>query len=259
MLCIDNIRTEPYFNIAAEEYFLKNSEENIFMLYRNEPSVIIGKHQNVQVEVNTKFAEDHRIKIVRRFSGGGAVYHDLGNINLTFIESGTNLNFDRFTNAMIDMLSYLAGVDAKADARRGLTISGYKISGSAQGVYKNRVMYHATLLFSSDLASLTSSLEGDELFISDKKVRKLSVRSVKSPVTNVVEHLDSRIAIDEFSKQILNYFMTKSEGNSLHQFSEKDIIEIENLTNNKYSTHEWNYEAFVPGSKNKAELSTVRL
>lgn len=259
MLCIDNIRTEPYFNIAAEEYFLKNSEENIFMLYRNEPSVIIGKHQNVQVEVNTKFAEDNRIKIVRRFSGGGAVYHDLGNINLTFIESGTNLNFDRFTNAMIDMLSYLAGVEAKADARRGLTVSGYKISGSAQGVYKNRVMYHATLLFSSDLASLTSSLEGDELFISDKKARKLSVRSVKSPVTNVVEHLDNRIAIDEFSKQILNYFMTKSEENSLHQFSEKDIIEIENLTNNKYSTHEWNYEAFVPSSKNKAELSTVRL
>lgn len=259
MLCINNTDTDPYFNIASEEYLLKNSEENIFMLYRNEPSVIIGKHQNVEVEVNTKFAENNQIKIIRRFSGGGAVYHDLGNINLTFIESGTNLNFDRFTNAMIGMLSYLVGVEAKADARRGLTISGYKISGSAQGIYKNRVMYHATLLFSSDLTSLTTSLEGTDLIASPKTSRKLSVKSVKSPVTNIIEHLESKVGIDEFSKQILNFFIEKNKENSLYEFSKKDRIEIKNLINNKYSTREWNYEGAVPSSKNKAELSAARL
>lgn len=258
MLCINNTYTDAYFNIAAEEYLLKNLQENIFMLYRNEPSVIIGKHQDVQVEVNTEFAKKKQIKVVRRFSGGGAVFHDLGNVNLTFIESGNNLNFDKFTGLMVDLLASM-GIHAESDKRRALTVNGLKISGSAQGISKNRVMYHATLLFSSDLASLVTSLEGSDIIIPSERPNKLSVRSVKSPVTNVIEHLDRKMAIDEFNEQVLNFFLEKSVGNSLYEFSEKDIMEIKNLTNNKYSTQEWNYKAFVPSSKNKAGLSTARL
>ena len=88
MLCIHNTQTDPYFNLAAEEYLLKNFKENIFMLWQNEPSIVIGKHQDVWAEVNLKFVQDQQIKIARRFSGGGAVYHDPGNLNLTFIETG---------------------------------------------------------------------------------------------------------------------------------------------------------------------------
>lgn len=258
MLCINNTYTNAYFNIAAEEYLIKNSEENIFMLYRNEPSVIIGKHQNVQIEVNTKFADKNRIKIVRRFSGGGAVFHDLGNINLTFIENGNNPNFDRFTNIMIDMLSAF-GIYAQQDERRALNINGYKISGSAQGIYKNRVMYHATLLFSSDLSDLVTSLEGSDITISNGKPNRLYVRSVKSPVTNVIEHLEKKISIDAFNQQVLNFFLKQNKDSTLYQFSEKDIAGIKNLTNNKYSTQEWNYNALVPSSenKNKAALTTI--
>jgi len=254
MLCINNIYTDAYFNIAAEEYLLKNLQDNIFMLYRNEPSVIIGKHQNVRSEINTEFAKKHQVKIVRRFSGGGAVYHDLGNLNLTFIENGYNLNFDKFTNQMIDMLSLL-GIQAKTDERRALTVDGLKISGSAQCVHKNRVMYHATLLFSSDLANLQTSLEGDSLFVPDNKVY---VKSVKSPVTNVVEHLNHSINMDYIQSFVMNYFMNKDIGTELYKFTREDMQGINELRNNKYSTQEWNYDAYILNSnrKNKAVVSS---
>lgn len=94
MLCIHNTQTDPYFNLAAEEYLLKNFKENIFMLWQNEPSIVIGKHQDVWAEVNLKFVQDQQIKIARRFSGGGAVYHDPGNLNLTFIETGQIMQYN---------------------------------------------------------------------------------------------------------------------------------------------------------------------
>ena len=243
MLCIDNKHTDAYFNIASEEYLLKNFQDNIFMLYQDEPSIIVGKHQNVYAEVNIDFANNNKMKIVRRFSGGGTVFHDLGNLNLTFIETGTNLNFDKFTNQMLDLLSQL-GINASSDKRRAINIDGLKISGSAQCVHKNRVMYHATLLFSSDLENLTNSIEGNPEK-SDKHTvnQKLYVKSVKSPVTNIIEYLSEPFDIKELRQFIINYFVEKDNNNKIYEFSPKDTAGINDLKFNKYATSEWNYDA----------------
>lgn len=260
MICINNTYTDAYFNIAAEEYLLKNYQENIFMLYRNEPSVIVGKHQNVHIEVNTEFAEENEIKIVRRFSGGGTVFHDLGNLNLTFIETGNNLNFDKFTDQMIDLLASF-GIKAETNERRALTVDGLKISGSAQGIHKNRVMYHATLLFSSDLNSLVSSLDGNILHIPDEKQAKLTVKSVKSPVTNIVQHLKQTTDIVDFSQSIIQYFLNQKAENIVHELTHKDIESINELKKNKYATQTWNYDACIApiNNKNKAKTPAVEL
>lgn len=158
MLCIHNTQTDPYFNLAAEEYLLKDFKENIFMLWQNEPSIVIGKHQDVWAEVNLKFVQDQQIKIARRFSGGGAVYHNPENLNLTFIETGQIMQTDKYTIQIMNFLKTL-GIHVEVDERKGLTIGGFKISGSAQSIHKNRYMHHATLLFSTDLDRLVTSLK----------------------------------------------------------------------------------------------------
>ena len=196
MLCIHNTQTDPYFNLAAEEYLLKNFKENIFMLWQNEPSIVIGKHQDVWAEVNLKFVQDQQIKIARRFSGGGAVYHDPGNLNLTFIETGQIMQTDKYTIQIMNFLKTL-GVHVEVDERKGLTIGGFKISGSAQSIHKNRYMHHATLLFSTDLDRLVTSLKSTSRQAPKKTGGKRStfVKSVRSPVTNISAHLPASISI----------------------------------------------------------------
>lgn len=245
MFCIDNTQTNAWFNLAAEEYLLKNFTENIFMLWQNEPSVIVGKYQNVLAEVNMDFVKKNNIKVVRRFSGGGTVFHDAGNLNLTFIESNKNVNFDRFTERVIRLLSRL-GIHADSDARRAININGLKISGSAQCVHKDRVMFHATLLFSSDLKDLTSILEGDPKQVENKTDNRIYVKSVKSPVTNILEHMDTPLDITYFKQYIINYFLKETPGNHIYEFNEQDISAINTLMNNKYKTHEWNFEGKNP-------------
>lgn len=240
MLCINNEHIDPYFNLAAEEYLLKNFSENIFMLWQNEPSVILGKHQNAFAEIDVDFAQLHNLKIARRFSGGGTVFHDLGNLNLTFIETSNNINFDRFTDRILDLLANI-GIEASADKRRAINIDGLKISGSAQCIHKNRAMFHATLLFSSDLSILTKTLEGDEN--TEKGIdKRLQVKSVKSPVTNIAEHI-SNVNLNDFKHYIINYFISSNGNNVLYSFNNKDLGSIEQLRQDKYIRPEWNFEA----------------
>ncbi|WP_321435771.1 biotin/lipoate A/B protein ligase family protein [uncultured Bacteroides sp.] len=244
MFCINNSHTDACFNLAAEEYLLRSFSENIFMLWQNEPSVIIGKHQNVWAEVNLDFVRDNHIKVVRRYSGGGAVYHDAGNLNFTFIENSSNADFNKYAVQIQHLLKEI-GIEAKADERRALTLNGLKISGSAQCIHKNRVMYHATLLFSTNLANLSAALLPHLSQLDNKEAnqRPVYVKSVRSPVTNIREYIPGSMQINDLKNVIMNYFMSNKTDNNTYTFNKKDIEAIRQLREEKYSTSDWIFNA----------------
>lgn len=238
MLCIIRHETDPYFNLAAEEYVLKNFERDTFMLWRNEPSIIVGKHQNTLAEINADYVKENKIKVVRRLSGGGAVFHDLGNLNFTFIASGENhqlVDFRKFTQPILEVLQKLK-IEARFEGRNDLTIKGRKFSGNAEHVYKNRVLHHGTLLFSAIMADLSSALKVDPDKFQDK-----AVKSVRSRVTNISEHLKEPLTVLEFRELILKHVMESTPGAELYSFTESDIAAISKLRNEKYTSWEWNF------------------
>lgn len=237
MLLINNTSTNAYFNLAMEEYFLKNTNEDIFMLWRNESAIIVGKNQNTLSEINYEYVKQNKIKVVRRQSGGGAVFHDLGNINFTFISCNDNSfsDFKRFTMPIIDALKNL-NIQAEFSGRNDLLIDNQKFSGNAQYNYKNKVMHHGTLLFSSEIYDLSSALK-----VKPSKFIGKSVKSVKSRVTNIANHLEQDMTVLEFKNYLMNFINSKYENNCLYQLSEEDINEINKLVEEKYNTWQWNF------------------
>lgn len=238
MLCIIRHETDPYFNLAAEEYVLKNFSRDCFMLWRNEPSIIVGKHQNTLAEINANFVKENHIKVVRRLSGGGAVFHDLGNLNFTFIASGEHhqlVDFRKFTLPILEVMQKL-GIEAKFEGRNDLTIEGRKFSGNAEHVYKNRVLHHGTLLFSAQITDLSNALNVDPTKFQDK-----AVKSVRSRVTNISEHLKSPLTVLEFRDLILQHVMESTPGAESYSFTDEDISAIRKLKNEKYVTWDWNF------------------
>ena len=237
MLLIYNDNTNPYFNLAMEEYLLRSSTEDLFILYRNKPSVIVGRNQNTLSEVNLDYVDENSIPVVRRQSGGGAVFHDLGNINFTFISCNNNSfsDFKRFTQPIIDLLKTM-GLDAEFSGRNDLLLDGKKFSGNAQYHYKNKVMHHGTLLFSSQISDLSNTLKVKSL-----KFKGKGVNSVKSRITNISEHLNVKMDILEFKDLIMNYMSSINPHNKLYSLSKDDIEQIEKLVDDKYRTWEWNF------------------
>lgn len=236
MLLINNPNTNPYFNLAMEEYFLRNTTEDLFMLWRNENSIIVGKNQNTLSEINYEYVKENNIKVVRRQSGGGAVFHDLGNINFTFISCNDNSfsDFKRFTMPIIEALENL-NVHAEFSGRNDLLINNQKFSGNAQYNYKNKVMHHGTLLFSSQINDLSSALK-----VKPSKFEGKGVKSVKSRVTNISQHLENNMTVLEFKEYLMNFINNKDKNNDFYELSEHDINEINKLVEEKYSTWEWN-------------------
>ncbi len=239
MLCSnDTIHTDPYFNLAAEEYMLKNCEDNCFLLWRNEPSVIVGRHQNTLAEINTDYVKEKGIKVVRRLSGGGAVFHDLGNINFTFIEHTNNQQentFVKYTQPIIAVLQNL-GIDARFEGRNDIAIDGKKISGNAEFIYRDRILHHGTLLYASELTDLSDALRINPLKYQDK-----AVKSVQARVTNISSHLKSPLGLDEFRNLVLQYMMKNMAEYRLYTYSAQDIEAIRKLRDEKYATWEWNF------------------
>lgn len=238
MLFIDNNLTNPNFNLAAEEYILKNFSEDVFMLWRNEPSIIVGKNQNTLSEINYDYVKEKSIPVVRRLTGGGAVFHDLGNLNFTFIstdDAKSFNNFRKFTQPIIDILKELS-VDAEFSGRNDLTIDGRKFSGNAQCNYKNKVMHHGTLLFTSVITDISSALK-----VKPSKFEGKGVKSVASRVTNISEHLKNPLTILEFKDMIMKHISQTNTDYKIYKFSEEDLNNIKKLYDEKYNTWEWNF------------------
>ena len=237
MLLINNTCTNAYFNLAMEEYFLKNCNEDIFLLWRNENAIIVGKNQNTLSEINYDYVKNNNIKVVRRQSGGGAVFHDLGNINFTFISCNDNSfsDFKRFTMPIIDALKEL-GIEAEFSGRNDLLINNQKFSGNAQYNYKNKVMHHGTLLFSSEINDLSNALK-----VKPSKFEGKGVKSVKSRVTNISSHLKKEMSVLEFKDYLMNFINKRDENSHFYELSDEDIKNINKLVEEKYSTWEWNF------------------
>jgi lipoate---protein ligase len=252
MLIIRRHNTNPYFNIATEEYVLKNFTDDSFMLWRNEPSIIVGKHQNTLAEINLDYVNANQIKVVRRLSGGGAVFHDLGNINFTFISKGDHhslVDFRKFTEPILEVMQKL-GIEARFEGRNDLTIHGLKFSGNAEHVYKNRVLHHGTLLFSAFMTDLSSALNVDPSKFSDK-----AVKSVRSRVTNISEHLKKPMEIEAFMELVRSHVKEKYPDAETIDLSDADHLQIEHLVNEKYSTWDWNF-GYSPKYNFKKKLKT---
>ena len=227
-----------YFNLAMEEYFLKQKHDDYFMLWRNDKSVIIGKNQNAYAEINHKYVTENNIKVVRRMTGGGAVFHDLGNINYTFIMRNSKDAFNDyklFSEPIIAFLKSL-GVAAYLSGRNDMLIEDKKFSGNAQCAYKESVMHHGTLLFSSEKSDISESLNVNPLKIASK-----GISSVKSRVTNISEYLKTNITVEKFMDDLAVYIKEYFNEASTYDLSDEDVIEINKLADSKYSTNQWNY------------------
>ena len=235
MKCIYNPSTDPYYNLASEEYLLKHFDDDVFMLWRNDKAVIVGKYQNSAAEINLDYVREHSIKVVRRQTGGGAVFHDLGNVNYTFIGTKGSGDFRTFSEPILRVLNEM-GVPAKFEGRNDLTINGMKFSGTAQCVYKDRILHHGTLLFASEMDDLTAALKVNPLKFKDK-----AVKSVRKRVTNISEHLPTPMSVTDFIEVVMRNVSHNSENAVSYELSEHDIQEISKLRDEKYSTWDWNF------------------
>lgn len=241
MLFIDNEGiTDPRINLAIEEYAVKNLniDETYLLFYINEPSIIIGKNQNTVEEINPNYVEEQGLHVVRRLSGGGAVYHDLGNLNFSFItkDDGESFhNFKKFTEPVIEALHKL-GVAAELSGRNDILVEGRKISGNAQFATKGRMFSHGTLMFDSNIDSVVSALN-----VKLDKIESKGIKSIRSRVANISEFITEKITMGEFKELLLQNIFDKDGEIPVYKLSKSDWVEIHEIAERHYKNWGWNY------------------
>jgi len=249
-LCFHLKDTDPYFNLATEEYLLKNFMCDIFMVWRSQNAIIVGKHQNALAEINHRYVSENKICVARRLSGGGTVFHDQGNLNFTFIKNVKRvdqINYQQFTVQMINALKKL-GINVYANQHNAIFLDRKKISGSADHVYKSRVMHHGTLLFNSHLERLRNALQTDLSRFEDK-----AIQSNRSEVTNIIDYLKKKMTIEEFTGFIFNQITQTTPDCLVTELKAEDLRTIETLKNEKYSQWDWIY-GYSPRYKYRNEI-----
>lgn len=229
--------TDPSYNLAFEQYVLESHTEGDWLiLWQNADTVVVGLNQNTAEEINREFVEENGIRVVRRMTGGGAVYHDLGNLNYSFIsnvEDAETLSIRHFAEPVCQALRAL-GVQAEISGRNDIVIEGRKVSGCAQRIHKNRILHHGTLLFSSDRDRIAGALNADPA-----KFESKSAKSVRSRIGNIRDFLPETIEIHEFWKRMLDEL--GKDGMQREQLTEEELQEISLLADEKYRTWEWNW------------------
>jgi lipoate---protein ligase len=241
MIFVDNENTvDPRINLAIEEHLLRNfsHSEDILLFYINEPSIIIGRNQNALEEINHEYVFENKIHVVRRLSGGGAVYHDLGNLNYSFITGNGKENFNnfkKFTTPIIQALLDL-GIKAELGKRNDILVDKRKISGNAQYLTGTRMISHGTLLFNSDLSHVEKALQ-----VKKNKVTSKGIKSVRSSVVNIIEFLSQPMDMDSFQEYLLNSIFGNSQQLNAYKLAEDDWCAINKLVEERYSSWEWNF------------------
>lgn len=237
MICIHLKNTNPFYCLAAEEYLLKNFDDDIFMLWQSKDTVVLGKHQNALAEINYPFVRANNVTVARRISGGGTVFHDAGNVNFAFIKnvkSPAEISFKQFTQPVVEALALL-GIEATTSGRNDLLIEGLKISGNAEHVFKNRVLHHGTLLFNSDLENLGQSIK-----VVAGKYESKAVQSNRSKVANISSFLKEVMSIQEFIGFLLDVQLKKG-GNTFYELTSADETVVQKLADQKFVTWDWRY------------------
>jgi len=237
MLICRRAFTNPFLNIAAEEYFIQNCTQDMCMLWINEPSIIIGKHQHTYSEINFSFVKKNNIPVIRRISGGGTVFHDLGNINFSFIQhvnSQNKVDFNRFTAIIINLFSDL-GINARLGKRNSIYIGDYKVSGHAEHLFKNKILHHGTILFDTNLDMLNECLNPQRVFTTK------ALESVRSEVANVKSLLNENETTASFISKLQTWLLKYYPQSIEYIIPIEEYKIIVELAEKKYSSWEWNY------------------
>lgn len=242
MYFIDNKGiNDPRINLAIEEYALKTMDvekDSFLLFYINQPSIIIGRNQNTIEEINTDYVEENDIIVVRRLSGGGAVYHDLGNLNFSFLtkDDGESFqNFKKFTQPVVDAMKKL-GINSELSGRNDILAEGRKISGNAMFSTKGRMFSHGTLMYNCDIDAVVSALK-----VKKEKIESKGIKSVRSRVANIADFMENPISIEEFRMEILKSIFGGEENIQYYDLTEEDWKNIYKLSEERYQKWDWNY------------------
>lgn len=228
---------DPGYNLAFEEVVLRRRQSGDYlMLWQNDRTIVVGQNQNTEAEINRAFVEAHGIRVVRRSTGGGAVYHDRGNLNYSFftdLGDAERLTIERFTRPVVAALRGL-GLRAEASGRNDILVEGRKVSGTAQRVLRGRILHHGTLLFDADPAMVSGALQADP-----SKFQSKSAKSVRSRVGNIRDFLPADMTMEAF----WDYLKTALAGDGMvpGSLTPEELAEAEALKREKYDAWEWNF------------------